>query len=390
MDEMLGSAEAAQLLGVKVSTLYAYVSRGILRSQRGARGHKSLYSVSELESFAARTRGSRINEPAYATTSTSETDASDAGQRYRGTLATELVHEPFESVADLLWKSPPGEWIPYRLTIPSEVATRDVVSVVAAMLGSFDALRSDRRPEAVVRAARRLIATVPESLVGERATSDTASVPIAERLAQWMVGGRPDQKLVAAVNATLVLLADNEESTPTVGVVLAASRHADLYDAVLAGLGILGGRLHGPFSELALKLLVDAAEHGADLAVDGALRWTANLPGFGSRGYPLGDPRFTALKPFLDDLLSPADREVLDSVVGVAARHELPAPNVDLAVAALVRSVGTDPNSGFVLLALARIAGWVAHYLEEIQEPDEGRRLSTIYVAPRLEQPRRP
>ena len=101
------------------------------------------------------------------------------------------------------------------------------------------------------------------------------------------------------MRAALVLLADHELATSTVAVRTAASTRADVYDAVLAGLGTIYGPLHGGASRLAHLLLEDAARRGAAAALDDALRWQNGAPGFGHFLYD-ADPRFAALWPFVD------------------------------------------------------------------------------------------
>ena len=91
-----------------------------------------------------------------------------------------------------------------------------------------------------------------------------------------------------ALDAALVLLADHELATSTVAVRVAASTRADLYDAVSAGLGTLGGPLHGGASQLAHSLLVDAERLGPDRALNEILRWQGMLPGFGHTVYQAG------------------------------------------------------------------------------------------------------
>ena len=56
MTEWIGAGEAARRLGVKPSTLYSYVSRGVLRRRTGEDGRSSLFDVAEVESLARRGR----------------------------------------------------------------------------------------------------------------------------------------------------------------------------------------------------------------------------------------------------------------------------------------------------------------------------------------------
>jgi citrate synthase len=210
---------------------------------------------------------------------------------------------------------------------------------------------------------------------------DPASRPeaIASQLAGRLAPGPVSPELVRAVNAALVVLADHELATSTLAVRMAASTRADLYDAVLAGLGTFGGPLHGGASQLVHQLLADAAEQGAEQAADKALRWMNLLPGFGHPVYVDGDPRAQPLLDLFDQLADDGQRAVVASIRALADSHDYPAPNVDLGVGALVFATGMAADAGQSIFALARMAGWTAHYLEELAEAPLRFRARAIY-----------
>jgi citrate synthase len=117
--------------------------------------------------------------------------------------------------------------------------------------------------------------------------------------------------------------------------------------------------------------------------MDDALRWQGLAPGFGHFLYEDGDPRFYALLPLVERLAQPTQWEVVESVVVLGAERGFPLPNVDLAVAALTFAAGVDPEFGGVVFKIARVAGWVAHYLEELTEKPLRYRARAIYVTPK-------
>src|SRR5580704_1361696 len=103
MSRMLPSEEAARRLGVKVTTLYAYVSRGLLESHPEPGGRRSLFDLAEIERLAKRQRGGRRVESRLATITTGVTQLRDGGPFYRGHAAPELAaHMSFEEVTALL------------------------------------------------------------------------------------------------------------------------------------------------------------------------------------------------------------------------------------------------------------------------------------------------
>ncbi len=395
---VLQSEEAARRLGVKLPTLYAYVSRGLLVSHPAADGRRSLFLADDVEALARRSRGGRRTETRLATVTTATTQLRDDGPAYRGTAATVLATTvPYEDVAELLWQvggEAPRPWPAVTLHPPGDLGTSDRLRWATLMAGAGDPLRSDLRPEAVVAAARRLVATMVAALPEQAAPAPVATpvqdgaLPAGERTIEGSVAAAltarlapaPDQALVRAVNAALVLLADHELAASTLAVRVAASTRADLYDAVLAGLGVMGGSLHGAASQLAHALLREAERSGAEHALNEALRWQGLLPGFGHTVYGGADPRFTVLRDMVGDLGTPATRGALEAVLALAAQQGLPAPNVDLGLAALTRAGAMPEDAGRTMFTIARVAGWTAHYLEELDERPLRYRARAVYA----------
>src|SRR5579863_4252091 len=112
---MLESEEAARRLGVKLPTLYAYVSRGLLESQPAADGRRSLFALEDVELLARKSRGGRKVETRLATITTSVTQLREEGPVYRGIPAVQLAaSSSFEPVAEHLWRTPAAEIGPWE------------------------------------------------------------------------------------------------------------------------------------------------------------------------------------------------------------------------------------------------------------------------------------
>ncbi|MGP0029513.1 MAG: citrate synthase [Acidimicrobiales bacterium] len=376
---MLSSEEASRRLGVKVTTLYAYVSRGLLHSHREPGSRRSLFALADIERLARRRQGGPGVENRLATVTTGVTQLREDGPAYRGRPATALAPVlSFEAVAALLWQTEvDGDWdAPALGTVPlTDTLARMRWALV--MCGAGDPLRADTRPAAVARSARRVIAALV-GVVGKEHPDESSAAPIADRLAGRLVGRR-SPPMTAAVSAALILMADHELATSTLAVRVAASTRADLYDALLAGLATLAGPLHGGASQLAYELLVAAERDGAPRALNDALRWHTSLPGFGHMVYTDGDPRFDALLPLVEPLLTGPRRALLRNVMDLAAAHEVAPPNCDLALAALSWGTGMPPDAGRTIFTVARIAGWTAHYLEELGERPLRFRARAVY-----------
>ncbi|HEX3981933.1 MAG TPA: citrate synthase [Acidimicrobiales bacterium] len=421
---MLESDEAARRLGVKVSTLYAYVSRGLLVSHAAPTGRRRLFEADEVERLARRSRQGKTVETRMATVTTGITQLTDGGPVYRGIPATELAtRSVFEEVAEWLWDgsaadrsgfspAPDGEvaggngagavrpWGPFDLGRPPAMESSDRMLWVVVMAGAGDRLRSDLRPDVVTATASRVAASMVDALAipdpppgpapgrdsgrpgdGSLVLSGRPVVTgsLASRLAHRLTPS-PGEALVRAVNAALVLMADHELATSTMAVRVAASTRADPYDALLAGLGTIAGPLHGGASQQAYSLLAEARLHGAARAVNDTLRWRGVLPGFGHSVYKSGDARFGVLCGLFEEWARAEDVEVVHAVVDLARDHSIPPPNVDLALAAMAWATGMPADAGRTLFTVARVAGWVAHYLEELGERPLRYRARAVYA----------
>ena len=376
--------------------------------------------------MARRSRGGRKVETRLATVTTAVTQLRDDGPAYRGRPAVALSRTAtYEDVAELLWgpeplwgagpagsaattvddgglppaaADPAASWEPASLSPPAGLRTADRLRWAVVMAGAGDPFRADLRPEAVRRAGRRLVATLA-AVAGPPAGSAAPAGPnadagrlaagsVATRLAGALLaagGGQADGALppavVGAVETAMVLLADHELATSTVAVRVAASTRADPYDAVLAGLAALAGPLHGGASELAYGLLQDADRRGPEVAMADTLRWQRVLPGFGHTVFRDGDPRAAVLLDRFGELATPDQRDLVGSVVELAATNGIPAPNVDLGLAALSWAAGMPADAGRTIFSVARVAGWIAHYLEELAERPLRFRARAVYAS---------
>lgn len=392
--ELLTTAQAAARLGIKRETLYAYVSRGAIGRLPDPNGRGSLFRAEDVAALAAQRgtgqRGSG-NESGSGTTLSivsAVTTIANGQLAYRGHDVADLAGRyGFESVAELLWTGALPEtvprWFPSDLGGPAAVevasalppstlpADRLLVFVAAAAAG--DNLRSDLRPEAVHAIGRSLLAAAAELLAdgGRGAT-------VAERLGHgW---GVRRSAWVEVIDAALVLLADHELATSTMAVRVAASVRADPYHALLAGLAAMSGPLHGSAGALVHRLLVDAADRGPERAIGDVLRQEGRLPGFGHGLYPQGDPRLRLLLDRVRAAAPTGDRRLalVDAVLHASSARLPVAPNVDYGLAALAYVAGWEPGRVEALFSLARMAGWLAHALEEYEAPPLRYRLTAL------------
>ncbi|HVB07013.1 MAG TPA: citrate synthase [Acidimicrobiales bacterium] len=392
MGEMVDSAEAARRLGIKLATLYSYVSRGILQSHPAPEARRRLFDLDEVERIARRGKSGRQADDHSIRITTAITQLLPTGPRYRGIPAVELATTAsFEEVAALLWESDaPAGWVPLELPPAPEMTMRNRLKWSIMMSGARASLASDLRRPSIVEMATALLATIvdclPPAAPPGRASElrldggRTVRGSLAERLADRLAEGGARPEVVRAVNAALVVLADHELTPPALAVRIAASARATYFDAMLVGVSASSARAQGSASELAHALLQDAESQGAEQAMDDALRHQGVLPGFGRREYPDGDPRFSALQQEVERVGTPERFAVVRAVLELADLHQLPRPSVDFGLAAIMFAADMPRAAGLVITTIARLAGWTAHFLEELDEEPLRFRPQPVYV----------
>ena len=382
--ERISVTEAAARLGVKRETLYAYVSRGLLES-RTLDGKTSTFDPREVEQLQGRRRGARSNAGGVPVVSTI---THIEGHRivYRGHAVDELVRDrtPFEAVADLLWTSElapapdPVTWRPNRnvlagarsmqATFPDRAPTLDRLRATTAFVSASDPLRGDLQPRSIMRAARTLIATLVDALP-RSGPAPSPSHPLAERLWPRLTAQRSTAKWRHALNAALVLLADHDLAASTFAARVAASTRADVYSVVSAGLGPLGGTLHGAASNSLHAAFAVAGQTTAADAAGQLLLHGRSVAGFGHFLYPDGDPRATTLLALVRDAAGDSRRAAhVDELIALLRDRLELEPNIDCALAAMSSLATMRDDAGEAVFAIARTAGWVAHGLAELDE----------------------
>jgi citrate synthase len=196
----------------------------------------------------------------------------------------------------------------------------------------------------------------------------TTSNTTAERLWPVLSGqpGTPPPRGVAALNAALVLMADHELSASALAARVAASAWADPYRVVLAGLGPLGGALHGGASLQIIAMLDEAVSADAASAALQRRLAAGPLPGFGHRVYRDRDPRAEHLLERVPAIATePARAQRIKTLSEAARELGLPAPNADFALAALSYALSLRGDAAATIFTIARIPGLIAHALEE-------------------------
>ena len=362
MTEWIDAAEARRRLGVRPQTLYAYVSRGRIRAQSDARDpRRGCYAAADVDLLAARkARGRKASdvaadaiawgEPILASSITTV-----AGGRlyYRGQDAVVLSQsETFEGVARLLRgaDAPPME-SRRRPAPPGGATLRERLFAALAMRAARDAATGGRARDSLAQEGATLLDIVADAVCGQ-----VESGAIHRRLGRaWGLGAQGSD----LIRRALVLLADHELNASTFAARVAASTGASLAASALAGLSALSGPLHGEAHLAVERLAVEAERLGPQEAVTARLAFWRSTPGFGHPLYPDGDPRARAL---MSAFAAPSAYLDLSTAMAQATGAQ---DNVDFAIAAMARSLNLPPDAPFILFAVARCAGWVAHAMEQ-------------------------
>ena len=386
----LTAREAADALGIRRDTLYAYVSRGMIRSEPAADGRRSRrYAREDVERLLRRKEARR--DPARVAAESiswgmpvvdSDIALIDGGRLfYRGRDAVELAESAsVEEAAALLWTGDPAE--AGRLFDPPPASPSAAVAGHLGRLSGLEAIARcqavlpvaaaeddsawDLRPPAVAATGARILRLLVHAALGVRHAPPQGgtSEGIAGRLAAgWRVEGAAGR---SALSAALVLCADHELNVSTFTVRCVASAAASPYAAVGAGLAALEGARHGGMTRRVSALLAEAGTAAAvrRVAAD-RLRRGEGIPGFGHRLYPAGDPRAAALLVRARALGGGAALAPVEALVQAGRDLLGEEPALDVGLVAVARAAALPDDAPLTLFALGRTLGWIAHAIEE-------------------------
>lgn len=392
----LTAQQAATELGVKLPTLYAYVSRGLIRSKQiGNAQRQRYYSAEDVERLKER-QGQR-RDPASAVARALDWGApvldsaltliSDGKLYYRGYDAMRLASQyTIEEVAGLLWEGKlhiPNAMANKPLTKPARTQLENLISQVKsyplidalqiALLkaAAEDPAAYDLRPEAVRQSGGRILRLMIGVAAGQIIEGN-----MAQTLAQsWMANQQA--RAARLLNATLILLADHEFNVSSFTARCVASAGATPYEVVTAGLAALKGTKHGGVVNRVEALLDEIQKpSNAHHVLARRLKRGDDIPGFGHRLYPEGDPRARVLLQMMADMAPRSPAFALSEAVMRAAKSLIgEEPNSDFALAILARLLNLPEGYGLGIFALGRTIGWLAHAIEQYE--------SNVLIRPR-------
>jgi citrate synthase len=398
----IGAAEAARMLDVSRATLYAYVSRGYLRSRAAASGasRERRYSRDDVERLRRRTEERRDPDKAAARALQwgmpileSSITLIDAGRLYyRGHDAVTLSRtRSIADVASLIWS---GSFDASFATASTATASTTASSTAAVPAGrsrvagwpahaalpfvtraqallaaasAHDPAAFDLQPAGVMRTGWRILNLLTRTAAttsGAPAAAASRESTIDATLAHaWGVKARG----VDLIRAALILCADHELNVSSFTARCVASAGSHPYAVVIAGLAALEGTKHGGASARAEAQLTSMRRmRDPRGALVERLRRGETIDGFGHPLYPGGDPRATALIAAMRERYARSAelRFVMEfaDAASAAVREEL---NLDFALAAVSRVLRLPPGSALTLFAMGRTIGWIGHAIEQ-------------------------
>lgn len=388
--EWLDARAATRLLDVNRATLYAYVSRGFVRSEPvPGRPRERRYAREDVDRLRVRAEERRNPEKAAANAlrwgvpilESSITLIADGKLYYRGQDVCELARtRSLEEVAALIWcGSFEADIFDTPLHVISGAAGPDLPFInraqsVLPLVAARDELAFDLRARNVAQTGWRIV----NLLTSVAAASQDLDGTVEETLVrEWAPKKKDAAKLI---RAALIVCADHELNVSAFTARCIASAASNPYSVVLGGLAALEGTKHGGATarvDALWRELRRARDVRAKLTE--RLRRGETIDGFGHPLYPNGDPRASLL---LEMLPKSAEltyaRNLAESVDSVLGEK----PNLDLALVAVERVLDLPRGSALALFAIGRTIGWIAHAIEQYGQ-DAMIRPRAKYVGPK-------
>ena len=374
----LSAREASAELAISPATLYAYVSRGLIRSEPSPDSRSHRYRAEDIRDLKERRapspepRGFKSFDPDLPVLDSAIATITEAGPIYRGVNCVDLAErDTLEHAATLLWDVTRVDpfaadncpKVSEEMRAIAEAARRaapiDRAIAVLALATSADPGAFTRAPDGRAIVGARIMRLLVATMLNTSPSAEPLHTQIAKAWA-------PDHKHAPdLIRRALVLLADHELNASTFTVRCAASTGLNLYDSVIAGLVALKGPKHGGAGVLASRLVKTLVDNDVEPVIRERVALGERFAGFGHGVYKHGDPRAISLLDALNR--AGTARKFTKEVPARIAEATGELVNIDYALAVLAHSLRLPAGSELTLFAMARAVGWIAHASEQLQ-----------------------
>ena len=317
---------------------------------------------------------------------------------YRGYEIGDLVENAsYEEVAFLLWDgklpnkselaqlkrdigsnmSLPPHVAKILESLPAATQPMDALRTACSAAGASDPDLKSNDPDANRRKAIRLTAQFPTIVTafnrlraGLKPIPPDPALSVAGNFLYMLTGKKPHDTLTRVMDAALVLHAEHGMNASTFAARVTAATLADLHAAVTSALAALKGPLHGGANEDVMRLLLECGNpQKAEQQVQDMLGNGKKIPGFGHRVYKTFDPRATFLQKMSKQLGEAAHDtqwyEMSERIIPIVKKMKDKDPNVDFFSASAYYTMGIPLDLFTPIFAIARVAGWTAHIMEQ-------------------------
>ena len=377
--------EAAQALGVSRATLYAYVSRGLVRSEAvGSDKRARRYYAEDVKRLqqqkALRSNPRQAGQALHWGAPLIESQITliaDGKLYYRGLDVAELAQKAsIEEVASLIWlgERRKGDSLfgqdkylldgsqEERLLSLGELPPMTRFQVMLPLLALEDWAAYELSREMVAQTGARILQT----MAGFAVNGIVNEGIVHTLLRGWGVEQPNAQNLL---NAALVLCADHEFNVSAFTARCVASAGSTPYEVVQAGLAALQGVKHGGQTKKVTAFLRTVHDlSGIRPTIREYLARGEPIPGFGHKLYAMGDPRATILLQMLTTQYPNASvlalgQQIITELYNITGKH----PNIDFALVMLAHVLNLPPSAPLTLFALGRTIGWIGHAIEQYE-----------------------
>lgn len=267
--------------------------------------------------------------------------------------------------------------------LPDTGHPMEALQAAIAALGMFYPDRDPMKAEDRYNSTVRLIAKAPTLVAAyHRLSHGKDYIPPKEDLGHaanflyMITGEEPEPDVARIMDVCMILHAEHSMNASTFGGRVTASTLADPYTVVSSAIGALTGPLHGGANEQVIHMLQQIGDvEKARPYVEDLIARKQKIMGIGHRIYHVKDPRALVLQKMAAAMIAKGGGDPLlaiaQEVEKVVAEHlaaKRVYPNVDFYSGVLYTAMGLPPQLFTPMFAIARVSGWLAHWLEQLHD----------------------